>query len=222
MSEIRYRITRLEPQKRRADRFNVYLDDAFAFGLDQEVAVRHALHEGDEISESMINEVLLAEELAKAKNKALALLSYRSRSVQEIKEKLKEKGIDERIIDQTVDDFLRVGLLNDQAFASAYAQTRMIQKPMSKRLLLQELTKKGVAESAALPAIEESYGNQTEESLASEIVSRRMGRYRKDPPQKARKKIADFLARRGFSWDVIQRIIQQVELDDLSENEEGY
>lgn len=222
MTDVCYRITRLEPQKRRADRVNVYLDDAFAFGLDQEVAVRHALHEGDEISESLIHDVLLSEELAKAKNKALALLSYRSRSVQEIKDKLKEKGIDEKIIDRTVDDFLRVGLLNDEAFASAYTQTRMIQKPMSKRLLLQELKQKGVDESAASAAVEESYKEQTEESLAMELISQRMGRYRREPPQKAKKKIADFLARRGFSWEVIQGTIQQLKLDDFPENEEGY
>jgi len=52
MAEITYRITQIEPQKRREDRVNIYLNGIFAFGLNKEVVLKHHLHEGDELKEA--------------------------------------------------------------------------------------------------------------------------------------------------------------------------
>ena len=70
MGEVTYRITQIEPQKHSRDRVNVYLDGAFAFGLEKEVLLVHSLHEGEEITDQLIDQVLLLEERTRAKKKA--------------------------------------------------------------------------------------------------------------------------------------------------------
>lgn len=209
-SGANFRITSIETQKRDSSRVNVYLDGAFAFGLPKDVVIRQHLNEGDEIDEDLIANVLLQDELARAKQKALAFLSYRSRSIQELGSKLKTKGFSERTIIRVIDDFVRVGLLDDRAFAAAYAQTRMIQKPMSKRLLKKELMFKGVPESTANTAIEEIYGNQTELEVAVSLVRKRFAGKPDINEQKIKKRLSDFLARRGFSWEIISEAMREL------------
>lgn len=209
-----FRITSIEPQKKYPRRRNIFLNDAFAFGLDEEVVLKNHLHVNDEITDETIQHVLLEEETARAKKKALALLSYRARSVAEIRERLCLKGYDEKIIENLIEDFLRVGLLNDQVFASAYVQTRMIQKPVSKRLLMMELKKKGVDEALAGQAVKAEYGAVTEFEVARSIIQPRLPRYRNGNTMKIRKKISDILMRRGFDWEVIREIIQWKESQD--------
>jgi regulatory protein len=205
-----FRITSIETQKHDKSRVNIYLDGVFAFGLPRDVVVHQHLSEGDEISEDLIANVLLLDELSRAKEKALAYLSYRSRSIQELGAKLKTKGFSERTIQRVVEDFVRVGLLDDRAFAAAYVQTRMIQRPMSKRLLKKELFLKGISEIMASPAIEEVYEDRTELDVAASLAERRFSGKVDLNEQKTRKKISDFLARRGFSWEVISEVLRKI------------
>jgi len=211
MAEITYRITQIEPQKRREDRVNIYLNGIFAFGLNKEVVLKHHLHEGDELKESVIDDILLVEERTRAKQKALALLSYRARSAEELRKKLKEKDFSERTINRVIEDFLRVGLLDDTKFASAFVHSRMTQKPMGKRLLRQELFSKGIDEETVEKVIDEVYGDRSELDVARELTRKRVKRYggSEEERKKKKRKLSDFLLRRGFDWEVITIMLQE-------------
>jgi regulatory protein len=208
--EVTYRITQIEQQKRNEGRVNIYLDGAFAFGLEQEVILQHHLHEGDKLSENIINEVLLSEERTRAKEKALTFLSYRARSVEELKKKLEEREFSERTIRRVIDDFLRAGLLDDRKFSSSYIYSRMIRKPMAKRLLKQELISKGIREDITEEAIEDGYGNRSEVEVARDLVLKRIRRYKQEDEKKIKKKLSEFLFRRGFDWEVIEIVLNEV------------
>ena len=211
LGENTYRITKIEVQKNRKDRVNVFLDDGFAFGLDQEVVLRHHLHEGDALSESLIGNILLAEEKARAKEKALSYLGYRARSAEELKKKLLKKGFSDKTIQAIVDDFRRVGLLDDRQFAETYVHSRMIQKPMGKRLLRKELLSKGIDEEMIDRAIEEAYGNRCETEVAKDLIQKKLqSTHSKEKESKIqKKKLTDFLLRRGFDWEVISEVFQE-------------
>jgi len=215
LTEVMYHITQIEPQKKHENRVNVYLDGAFAFGLKDEVLLKHHLHEGDKISDRLIDEVLLSEEKSRAKEKALRLLSYRARSVEELRKKLSEKEFSERTINRVIEDFCRVGLLNDKMFASDYAHSRMMQRPVGKRLLKQELVTKGISEGIAEKSVEEVYKKQTEEEIAGSLIQKRVKRYGGEDPKKIRKKLSEFLFRRGFNWDVISAVLSEVEIENI-------
>jgi regulatory protein len=210
MSETVYRITQIEPQKHAEDRFNIYLDGAFAFGLDQEAVLRHHLHEGDELSESLIDDVLLTEERARAKKKALAMLSRLPRSVHDMRHRLLESDFSQRTVERVIGDFNRVGLLDDKAFARTYAQSRLSQRMMGKRFLRQELLHKGIDEETAEHAVAEAYGTASEEDLARQLAEKKCQQIDPGDKRTAQRKLTEFLFRRGFDWDVIAPIVQEM------------
>jgi len=209
MCDVTYKITQIETQKKDPDRVSIYLEGAFAFGLEREVILRHHLHEGDEITEHEIDEILLVEERARAKKKALSYLNYRARSTKELERRLLDKGFSERTVHRVIEDFTRVGLLDDNQFATAYVHSKMLQKPMGKRMLQRELWGLGIDEATIERAIDEAYGQCTETDVARELVQKRMQLFteRESGSKKVKKKLTDFLLRRGFDWDVIAEVI---------------
>lgn len=200
------RITRIEAQKKRSDRVNIHIDGEFAFGLSHEVLLRFGLAKGDVLSSDRLSEIQAAEAVAGAKTKALALIGYRMRSVFEIRKKLAAKDFPDRAIDQAVEDLLRVGLLNDLAFAEAFIRTRMIQKPSGRRLLRQELRHKGVSEAEIDHAMDTALAGVDVGQVIADLVERRRRQLPADPV-KARKRLTDFLLRRGFDWDVVKPVV---------------
>jgi regulatory protein len=204
MEETEFRVTAIERQKRNPGRVSVFLDGVFAFGLDEEVLFRNPIHEGDGLSETFIDGVLLYDERVRAKAKALRLLSYRALTTDELRQKLLDREFSERTTERVIEDLRRVGLLNDEAFASSYIRSRMIQRPSSKKLLILELKHKGIGEAAAGEAVESAYGLQSEEAVAGALFRAKMASLKGEDARKARKKAVEFLFRRGFDWELIR------------------
>ena len=200
------RITRIEAQKKRADRVSIYLDGEFAFGLSHEVLVRFGLAKGDVLLPERLAEIQAAESVQTAKAKALALISYRPRSTAEIRQRLKEKDFLPQAIDQAVEDLTRVGLLNDRQFAESFIRTRQLQRPSGARLLRLELRQKGVAEADIDAALDATLAEGDEEAAIRELAEKRRSQLPPDP-RKAKKRLADYLLRRGFAWDAIRPVI---------------
>jgi regulatory protein len=204
MEETVFRVTAIERQKRNQNRVSIFLDGVFAFGLDEEVLFRNPIHEGDGLSETFIDGVLLYDERVRAKAKALRLLSHRALTTDELRQKLLDREFSERTAERVIEDLSRVGLLNDEAFASSYVRSRMMQRPSSKKLLTLELKHKGIGEDAAGEAVEAAYGPQSEEDVAGALFRAKMAALKGEEPRKARKKAVEFLFRRGFDWELIR------------------
>jgi regulatory protein len=217
MADVTFQITQIEPQKYNSGRVNIYLDGSFAFGLDGETLLRHHLHEGDVISERTIDGILLVEERIRAKGKALALLRYRARSIKELDGRLRESHFSERTIKRVIEDFIRAGLLDDQKFASAFAQTKMLQKPVSKRLMKQELLSHGISETIADETLQEVFSEQSESEIAEELIRRRL-KHQETIDMKTKKRLTDFLLRRGFDYNVIREALTK-ETGDLKSSD---
>ena len=86
MSEV----TSIEPQKKK-ERFNIFVDGKFAFGLDAETVVKSGLKIGQEISEKEIEKLVFENEIKKLMEKALRFLAFRPRSEKEVHSQLNKK-----------------------------------------------------------------------------------------------------------------------------------
>jgi regulatory protein len=214
MNEAVFRVTAIERQARNPARVNVYLDGAFAFGLDEEVLFRHPIHEGDDLSESFIDGVLLADERVRAKAKALRLLTHRALTSAELRDKLLDRDFSERSVDKVLEDLVRVGLINDASFAAAFVHNRMLQRPSAKRLLVVELLRKGLAEEDAGRIVDEAYGPASEAEVAATLCRRKLQTLQGGDPRKSRKKAVEFLFRRGFDWETIQGVLETAQGDE--------
>ena len=203
------RITAIETQKNNPDRVNLYIDGVFALGLDKAVIIKNDLHQGDEVTEEVIEEILLEEEMTRAKAKALTYLGYRARSVEELRKKLLGKKFSEITVNRVIENLLRVGLLNDLQFALAFARSKMRRRPVGKRLLLQELIRHGIDNDLGKQVVEEVYEGRLEKDVALKLGRKKLDNVHGDE-KTVRRKLSGFLMQRGFDWGVISTVIQEL------------
>ncbi len=196
------KITRLAVQKKNPKRVNVYLDDSFAFGLLRETAAW--LEKGQILSDEKIKELLETDQKNEVYNKALDFISYKPRSVQETYKKLHEAGFDEAVIHETLSKLSENGLLNDRIYAQNWVAERMELKPKSRRALEYELRKKGIPDRLIQSAVEDVDDFQA----ALEVAESRLSRFEGLPKFEFRKKMGNFLAGKGFSYDIISEVTQ--------------
>jgi regulatory protein len=206
------KITQIQVQKKRKNRCSIFLDDEYAFGLDQDIVLQFGLKKGDQLTEQQVEQILLNEEKKKAKDRALKFLSYRDRSEKEIRTKLKDIGYDEKIIEWVIGELKRLKFLDDERFAQSYAQTQMITRPMGEYYLRRELKQKGLEAELIEQTIEKVYEEKDQLSVAIELAQQRKKRYKNIDEIKAKKRVSDFLLRRGFDWDVVSEVMAQWEV----------
>lgn len=134
---------------------------------------------------------------------AVNLLSYRPRSEAEIRLRLKRKQTPASQIEHIVTTLKETKLLNDQEFCLWWQEARDKHRPRSFRILKLELRKKGIDRDTIEEVIDDS--TEKEQTRAHLALEKKYGR--RQSPQ-GREKVIRFLASRGFSWDIISRVIK--------------
>jgi regulatory protein len=200
MSEI----TALQVQKKNPHRVNIYLDGEFAFGLDRMVA--GWLQVGHTLDEEKIRDLQTEDALARAMKQALLFLSFRTRSEGEIRGNLRKHEFSEATIDATIERLRSGGLVDDAQFAQAWVENRNTFRPRGRRALSQELRQKGVDEAVIQSAIEAL----DEESLAYQAAQQKARKLKTLEKDAFRRKVSDFLARRGFTYSLIATTVSRL------------
>jgi regulatory protein len=138
-------------------------------------------------------------------------LTGQARSRAELSERLARKGVPEGIAARLLDRFEEVGLVDDEAFARAWVQSRQPGKGLARRALAQELRRKGVEDDVARAALDE-VDPDDEIEAARALVRRRLrtvGRLDRDT---AVRRLSGMLARKGYPAGVCFRVVRE-ELD---------
>ena len=201
-------ITKIEPQKKNPRRRSIFLDGKFAFGVDEEVVSKLRLEKGESLTEKRISEISAGKSENEAKEAALRFLSFRRRTEKEIKDKLKQKGFDDKVVGSTVEKLKTYDLINDHEFATAWIKERLAYKPRGKRLLRQELWKKGIQKDVIDRAIEELCRDEDQSAL--EVLEKAKKRYQRLEPEVASRRMYGLLMRRGFSYDTARQAMEHL------------
>ena len=162
------------------------------------------------------------EQLQKAKDAAYNYLSYRARSVKEVRDKLVQKEFAEEIIEQVVDDLQRQKLLNDREFARRFVEARLGQANGSRKLA-QELRRKGIETEIIDEVLGEFAATLDSEERAMGLLGKQAWRYRGLERDKAKRRMLGFLARRGYDAQMARSAVDKVwqELQELEDEVEG-
>ena len=198
-------ITALKAQKRNSQRVNVYLDGEFAFGLSRIVAAW--LHVGQELSAEKIAELKVEDDLELAYQRAIRYLSYRMRSVFEVQQHLTQHGINNFVIEDVIERLQTNGLLDDLSFAQMWIENRNVFRPRSHRMMTIELNQKGIHYNTISQILEETISDDV---LAYRAAKKQARKYKHLEKQEFRRKLGSFLARRGFSYSIINPVVDQV------------
>lgn len=123
------------------------------------------------------------------------LLSIRSRSEQEIRQKL-ERKFAQLEIDKAIERLKQLDLVNDAEFAKQYIASRNRTRPRSWRMLQLELRRKGVMVKSR-----EDFQPLDDLSLAASALEKKKN-------LKTRDQAIRFLTSRGFSWEIVEKAIR--------------
>jgi len=209
------KITRLQAQKKRKDRVNVYLDGEYAFGVQAAVAL--PLRVGQELDGDAVAALKRRDAFETAHDQALRFLSYRPRSCFEIDRYLQRKGTDPEVIAEVKSRLIRAGLLDDAAFARYWVENREAFRPRGAWGLRYELRQKGIADEVIAEALE---GLDPEDSAYRAARGRARSMSHLDH-RTFRERIGGFLRRRGFSYGVIRPVVERLwgEIGEPEEDE---
>lgn len=208
-------ITSIEPQKKKQNRFNVYIDGEFTFGLDENIILKNNLKQGKNLTTKQIEEIVKENELGKLLDQSLRFLSYRPRSEKETleylakkisrKEKVKfNQAMLSPLITQIITKLKKYKYLNDLDFAKWWVKSRTGSNPKGLYLIKMELIKKGISKDI----IEKVFKNiKNETDLAKKAIEKKLKNWHKLSAFDFKKKAYLFLASKGFSTDTIREVV---------------
>ncbi len=144
-------------------------------------------------------------QVLKAYTRALKYLSYRPRSEKEIRERLERKEFDPLIIDQVIEKLKEDKFLDDTQFAQWWTEQRQDFKGKSKFVIKSELAQKGVDREIVDNTLTHA---KDDYETAKELFERKRHVFEKYTGGEYTKKATAYMHRKGFSWDIIQRILK--------------
>ena len=199
-------ITAIEAQKRNRQRLNISLDGEYAFSLDRLTAAW--LKPGRKLTADEIKQLQEQDELESAHTRALHFLSFRSRSIQEVRDYLMRKGCSPEHISAVLCRLEEESFLDDARFSREWLENRSAFRPRGVSLIKAELRQKGVSNEVIETSLAQA--DLQESELALKAAQRVVGRYAALPQKTFRLRLGAFLQRRGFSFAVASSTVRRL------------
>jgi len=143
----------------------------------------------------------------KALSYAHRLFTVRARSESELKDRLFRKGFDRDTIQSVISRLKDKNIINDERFARLWVESRMRTSPRGAILLRRELIEKGVPSSVIEGALLEN--REPEDRVAKRLAERKIKSLRGIPKIKAKRRLFDYLKRKGIKFDIIEEILTE-------------
>lgn len=178
------------------------MDGEFSFGIDLDNFVLAGLKIGQELDERRVGELKDTADFQKVFEKVLRFAMIRQRSKKEFLDYFRRKKVNMDFHQKLFEKLDRLGFLNDVEFARLWVDGRKFKK--SKKVLKLELLKKGIDRNTIEDILADT--DTDEISVARKLAEKRITRW-KGLDEKTRKlKISQYLAGKGFDWDIINKV----------------
>jgi regulatory protein len=207
-------ITSIEEQKKKG-RFNIFLDGEYAFGLYRETIYHFGLRTKDELDEKRAEELKSYDEINFGKKVAYRFLNFKPRSEKEVKSKLKSHKLSDESIDKIIDSLKEFKFINDEQYAKMYIESKVSLKPEGRRSLKIRLAQKGIGKETSEKTVEENYTEETEFQKARELAIKYQKKVKAKTPIEKKQKCYKHLLSKGFSYDLINRVLKIEEGTDI-------
>ena len=146
----------------------------------------------------------------------LDALTGQARSRTELRAKLATKDVPDELAERLLDRFTEVGLVDDEAFARSWVESRQRSRGLARRALAQELRRKGVDDETARTALDD-LDPAREEEAARLLVRKKLRSLRGVDHATATRRLAGLLARKGYpaglAFTVVREELGEAEAD---------
>ncbi len=141
---------------------------------------------------------------------ALRLLNFRWYTESELIDRLNRKGFESDEINNVMTELKSLGYVDDKRFVDQWVSQRKRLKPMGKIRIKHELQAKGVQREVVDKVLEEMLPQIEEHDIALSLADKKL----KKNPRIEWRKLAAFLTRRGFSWEIVSRVGRELDINN--------
>ena len=226
---MKQKITDIQASPELPSHQQLFLDSAPFVVIHASLVEKFGLRIGLEIEAEIIEKIIAADEVMRAKNYALRLLreekdnnttanepedsrltlKRKTYTKSEIERQLQREGFSSNAIETSIEELIRSGHIRDRKYAENWIARRQKSNPRGKTLLKRELVDKGIDRETAERVIA-TVETEDETKVALEIAQKRAKQYKRLPTHIAKRRLHGFLARRGFGSDIVRHVLEQI------------
>ena len=225
---MKQKITDIQASPELPSHQHLFLDGTPFVVIHASLVEKFGLRIGLEIEAVVIEKIIAAEEVMRAKNRALKLLREekdnattdkiegsgsalkpKTYTKSEMERQLEREGFSADAIETSIAELIRSGHIRDRKYAENWIARRQKSNPRGKTLLKRELVDKGIDRETAEQVIA-TVETEDETTVALEIAQKRAKQYKRLPTHVAKRRLHGFLARRGFGSDVVRQVLEQI------------
>ncbi|MGG1516791.1 RecX family transcriptional regulator [Paenibacillus oryzisoli] len=219
-------ITKVEKQQRGKHRYNIFLNEEYAFSVHEDILVKHRLNKGETLFQEQLQAIMQDEERNLGYVKALHMVGRRPHSLAEVKRKLKVKGFEPDIVSWVADKLIEQNYINDEQYAKMLTDHRVVSQKKGRNLIRQELQQKGIHKDV----VKETIGsiNPEDEYAAAFKIAQTKWKQTSGKTLDRKRKTAAFLMRRGYMGTLVQKVLNELsqgteddEIDFADEHDSG-
>lgn len=156
-----------------------------------------------------MDKTLAEEQTRQAIITCLRLLAASPKSGQELRKKLADKGYSADSIDQALTDLKAQGILDDTMYAKDLMTRLTLGKCVGRHKIAFEFKRHGISKKIS-DELMETLSNEGETERALEQARVKWTGWTGLDPQKRKKRLYDFLVRKGYDFQIAQDILQKL------------
>lgn len=201
------KIVKIEKSKHKQERVLVYPEEGSPLRITEAELLQFGVYQGMELSDALAEELQAAGRKSELRAKAAHMASSRMLSKKELAERLTKKGADAEDAESAADWLADLGAVDDAAYAGVIVRhygamgygAGRVRQELQRRGVPRELWDEAMAE---LPDPAESIRHFIRTKLRNKPLDVAMS-----------KKLSDALLRRGFRWNDIRPILNELGQD---------
>lgn len=212
-------VVNLKRKKRTKEWYLIYLNDGREILSYIDFIVKFKVKVGKQLTEEQIKEMKSESEVILAKEIAYRFISYKPRTLKEVSDKLKAKGFQSDLVSKVVEELKNYGFINDLEYARNFVLNRSRSKTLGELALRRELLSKGISSEIVDEVLSERENLIDEFEIALDLAQGKLKQIkslkkRKRGRDEYKRRIYEFLLRRGFKFETINRVMREV-FDDF-------
>ena len=154
------------------------------------------------------------DENRKARDAALRLLGLCDRSRRELKERLLRKGYSDAAAEGVAAEMESLGYIDDRRYAERFASDAVSRRNAGLQMIVSALQKKGVNRDIIDDVLCKVSNDYSQADTARRALDMRLRKGSVPRDRDEIRRLADYLRRRGFAYDIIRNVLKGIEQDD--------
>lgn len=198
--------------KDKGNKYKVLIDD-INYTLYDDVIVKYSLLLKDEISEKELNAIVEENDKLSSYYDSIKYITKKMRSKLEIKEFLRKKMINEKVIDETIKKLEENHFLNEELFIKAYVNDQINLTNNGKNKILKGLVKLGIDNDQASTYLD-NIDNEVFMSKIDKYVDKKISTNKNSSIYMLKNKIMTDLINLGYEKSDIVEVLNSKEIND--------